>query len=87
MKELFENKLIPILTIVIDAISIILVLLSFGRIIEFELSILFLGISQALSGLLYIMKSNGSKFDRMLGNISIVLGLLIIFIIVFKSVL
>lgn len=87
MKELFKNKLIPILTIVIDAISIILVLLSFGRIIEFELSILFLGISQALSGLLYIMKSNGSKFDRMLGNISIVLGLLIIFIIVFKSVL
>lgn len=87
MKELFKNKLIPILTIVIDAISIILVLLSFGSIIEFELSILFLGISQALSGLLYIMKSNGSKFDRMLGNISIVLGLLIIFIIVFKSVL
>ncbi|MFR5264299.1 hypothetical protein [Clostridium sp.] len=87
MKELFKNKLILILTIVIDVISIILVLLSFGSIIEFELSILFLGISQALSGLLYIMKSNGSKFDRMLGNISIVLGLLIIFIIVFKSVL
>lgn len=87
MKETFKNKLIPIITIVVDAISIILVLLAFGGIIEFQLAILFLGISQALSGLLYIMKSDGSKFDGVLGDFSIVLGLLIIFIIIFESVL
>lgn len=87
METKFKEKFLPLATIAIEIISIILVFLSFGKVVEFELAILFLGMSQAFTGLNYLIKDDVNKFEKTIGDYSIVLGLLIIFLAILKSVM